>query len=74
MFVHLLQVIIDEFAQRVEETHTRGVGDDAVAQKASKVLHAAKAVKNSKAGKTPGAYFCLIVPFRVQFIVFFVSP
>jgi len=52
--VSTLKAVIDEFEQRVEETHTKGVADDAVAQKASKASHAAKTVKGSKTGKTPG--------------------
>jgi condensin complex subunit 1 len=51
------KVIIDEFEQRVEETYKKGVADDEVAQKASKVsvTAAAKATRSRNvATKTPG--------------------
>jgi hypothetical protein len=48
------QAVIDEFEQRLEETHTKGVADDAVVQKASKASQAAKTAKGAKATKTPG--------------------
>ena len=48
------QVVIDEFEQRIEETHSKGVADDEVAQKASKVSVTARAARGAKSAKTPG--------------------
>lgn len=51
------QVVIDEFEQRIEETHSKGVADDEVAQKASKVSVTARAARGAKSAKTPGNYY-----------------
>ena len=52
------QVVIDEFEQRIEETHDKGVADDEVAQKASKASTTARAARGSKTAKTPGNCCC----------------
>ena len=53
------QVVIDEFEQRIEEMHSKGVADDEAAQKASKVSVTARSVKGSKSAKTPGNFIIL---------------
>ena len=54
------QVIIDEFEQRIEESHSKGVADDEVAQKASKVSVAARTARGAKGAKTPGNCCCFM--------------
>lgn len=52
------QVVIDEFEQRIEETHSKGVADDEVAQKASKASVTARAARGAKSAKMPGKSYC----------------
>jgi len=56
----LYQVVIDEFEQRIEDTHSKGVADDEVAQKASKAAVTARTARGAKSAKTPGNCYCLV--------------
>jgi len=48
------EVVIDEFEQRIEETHDKGIADDDAAAEASKVALVARAARRAKSAKTPG--------------------
>lgn len=61
------QVIVDEFEQRIEEAHSKGVADDEVAQKASKVSVTARAARGAKSTKTPGRCYCFVQHMKVSF-------